>query len=333
MPDRLPPLNALRTFEAAARHLSFKLAAEELSVTPTAVSHQIRGLEDFLGVELFRRLTRALELTSEGEALLPGIQEGLDRFGEAVSEVRRMKPGARLRVVAPPSFAARWLMPRLHQFNERDPNVELYLRGSTRAIDDSRRRARTNEQDAGRRGRNRDTPQVWIRYGLGDYRGVRVDRLFEPEYTAVCSPALLRRRIPLARPEDLRHFALIHDETIPDPALRPRWEAWLKAAGVPHVRVVGPHFSDSGLAISAAIDGLGVALLARQLVEGEIGAGRLVAPFDTSIRCGFAYYIVSPDTVADEPQVRAFREWLIEEAETRPTPAFAEPTDGEAIAG
>ena len=328
MPDRLPPLNALRTFEAAARHLSFKFAAEELSVTPTAVSHQIRGLEDFLEVELFRRLTRALELTPEGEALLPGVRQGLESFAEAVGQVRRLKPGARLRVVAPPSFAARWLMPRLHQFNDREPNVELYMRGSIRAIDDSRT-SRTNDRDAGRRGRDRDIPQVWIRYGRGEYRGVRVDRLFEPEYTAVCSPALLRRRIPLAKLEDLRHFSLIHDETIPDPALRPRWEAWLRAAKVTGVRVAGPHFSDSGLAISAAIDGLGVALLARQLVEGEIAAGRLVAPFDVSIRCGFAYYIVSPESVSDEPQVQAFREWLIEEAATRPTPAFAEASQHE----
>lgn len=313
MADRLPPLGALRTFEAAARHLSFKHAADELSVTPTAVSHQIRGLETFLGVELFRRLTRALELTPEGEALLPKVREGFDCFAEGVAEVRRMKPGARLRVVAPPSFAARWLMPRLWRFSEREPNVELYLRGSLKAIDSAQQTSGGGD-DEGRRGRNRDTPQVWIRYGRGNYRGVRTDRLFEPVYTAVCSPALLQRRIALNKPEDLRHFALIHDETIPDRALRPRWEAWLAAAGVHGVRVAGPHFSNSGLAISAAIDGLGVALLARQIVEGEIASGRLVAPFDVSIRCGFSYFIVSPENVADTPQVASFRDWLIEEA-------------------
>src|SRR5690606_15577312 len=141
------------------------------------------------------------------------------------------------------------------QFSERAPNVELYLRGSAKALDAA---ARITDDSGGRRGRNRDTPQVWIRFGRGDYRGVRVDRLFEPEYTAVCSPMLLKRRIPLAKPEDLRHFVLIHDETIPDPALRPRWTDWLVAAGASNVRVTGPHFSDSGLAISAAIDGLGV---------------------------------------------------------------------------
>ncbi|MDX5446084.1 MAG: transcriptional regulator GcvA [Zoogloeaceae bacterium] len=315
MPDRLPPLNSLRTFEVAARHLSFKDAAEELSVTPTAVSHQIRGLEEFLGVELFRRLTRALELTSEGEAMLPKVREGMDCFAAAVSEVRSMKPGARLRVVAPPSFAQRWLMPRLWRFNEREPNVELYLRGSIKAIDSSSQLSTQHSDDAEhRRGRNRDVPQLWIRYGRGQYIGVRTDHLFEPEYTAVCSPALLQRRIPLNKPEDLRHFALIHDETIPDRALRPRWEAWLAAAGVHGVRVAGPHFSNSGLAISAAIDGLGVALLAKQIVEGEIATGRLVAPFDISIRCGFSYYIVSPENVADTPQVVSFRDWLIEEA-------------------
>src|SRR5690606_31386280 len=164
------------TFEVAARHLSFKDAAEELSVTPTAVSHQIRGLEDFLGVELFRRLTRALELTPEGEALLPGVREGMDCFSDAVGKVRRMKPGARLRVVAPPSFAARWLMPRLWRYSEREPNVELYLRGSIKAIDSSAQQSTHNSGDADqRRGRNRDVPQVWIRYGRGNYVGVRTD--------------------------------------------------------------------------------------------------------------------------------------------------------------
>ena len=329
MSNRMPPLNTLRTFEVAARHLSFKLAAEELFVTPTAISHQIRGLEDFLGVELFRRLTRALELTPEGEAMLPKVREGLECFADAVSRVSGVKQGAKLRVVAPPSFAARWLMPRLNRFAERAPGVELYLRGSAKALDAA---ARVTD-GSGRRGRGRSTPQVWIRFGRGDYRGVRVDRLFEPEYTAVCSPALLKRRIPLAVPEDLRHFSLIHDETIPDPALRPHWSDWLAAAGVPHVRVAGPHFSDSGLAISAAIDGLGVALLSRHLVEGEIAAGRLVAPFDVSItRKGYAYYVVSPESVADEAQVQVFREWVLDEIK-RPTPGFAEVAGGDPAEG
>lgn len=322
MPDRLPPLNSLRTFEAAARHLSFKHAAEELSVTPTAVSHQIRGLESFLGIELFRRLTRALELTPEGEALLPKVREGLECFSVAVDEVRRMKPGMRLRVVAPPSFAAHWLMPRLAHFYEREPTAELHLRGSLKAIDSAQQTTVSGGDGESRRGRNRDSPQIWIRYGRGEYRGVRSECLFEPEYTPVCSPALLRRRTPLTAPEDLRHFVLIHDDTIPDRALRPTWEGWLAAAGVSGVRATGPRFSNSGLAISAAVDGLGVALLARQLVEAEIAAGRLVAPFDLSIRRGFAYYIVSPESVGDEPQVQAFRDWLAEEA-TRPLTAPA----------
>lgn len=318
MPARFPPLNALRTFEVAARHLSFKHAAEELFVTPTAVSHQIRGLESFLGVELFRRLTRALELTPEGEALLPKVREGFQCFAAAVAEVQRMKPGSRLRVVAPPSFAAHWLTPRLGRFYEREPNIELHLRGSLKAIDSVQQGASGAGAES-RRGRGRDySPQIWIRYGRGEYRGVRSECLFEPEYTPVCSPRLLQRRIPLNTPEDLRHFVLIHDETIPERALRPTWEAWFAEAGVTGMRTAGPRFSNSGLAISAAIDGLGVALLARQLVEEDVAAGRLVAPFDISIRRGFAYHVVSPEAVSDEPQVRAFREWLAEEARRGP---------------
>lgn len=311
MPDRLPPLNALRAFEAAARLLSFKLAAAELSVTPTAISHQIRGLEEYLGVSLFHRLTRALELTSEGKAMLPKVHEGMECFSAAVARVRKLKPGVRLRVVAPPSFSSRWLMPRLHRFSERAPDVELHLRGSVKAIDEVRAGAGDSPDRSERRN---ETPQVWIRFGKGHYAGMRVDHLFEPEYTVVCSPELLERRTPLATPADLRHFTLIHDETIPEATERPGWKEWLEAAGASDVKASGPHFSASGLATAAVLDGLGVALLAKPMVEAEIAAGRLVAPFPISIRRSYAYYVVSPESVADEPQVAAFRDWLLEEA-------------------
>ena len=312
MADRLPPLNALRAFEAAARHLSFKRAAEELSVTPTAISHQIRGLEEHLGVALFLRLTRALELTAEGAAMLPKLREGMDCFAEAVACVRGLVPGARLVVLAPPSFASRWLVPRLQAFTRGHPEVELHLAGSVKMIDGSDLPA---SPTPGARTTRRDQPEIWIRYGTGHYPGFRVDQMFVPDYTAVCSPELLRAKLPLRKPADLGYHTLIHDDTIQDQKERPSWAEWLRVAGVSGVDAAGgPHFTDSGLAIAAALDGLGVALLSRPLVAGEIAAGRLVAPFDISIVRSFAYYIVMREAIADRPAVAAFRSWLLEAA-------------------
>lgn len=315
MSGRLPPLNALRAFEAAARHLSFKLAAEELSVTPTAISHQIRGLEDDLGVLLFRRLTRALELTPEGEAMLPKLGEAMANIAAAVEAVRALRPGTRLVVVAPPSFASRWLVPRLQGFARLQPQIELHLASSMKAIDAAE--PGSHGQDvAGQRADG----EVWIRFGSGRYPGYRTDWLFEPEYTAVCSPALLRAKIPLCRPEDLRRHNLIHDDTVPDARERQSWAEWLQAAGVGGgVKAeAGLHFSDSGLAIAAALDGLGVALLSKPLVAAEIAAGRLVAPFDITLRRRFAYYIVTHEAVAAQPPIAAFRAWLLDEVSRDP---------------
>ncbi len=312
MAYRLPSLNALRAFEAAARHLSFKLAAEELSVTPTAISHQIKGLEEHLGCPLFRRLTRALELTPQGEALLPKVREGMACFAEAVAQVHALRPSARLVVVAPPSFASRWLVPRLQGFARREPQIELHLSGSARMIDGGEAPGAPAMEVRAPRG---EVPEAWIRYGDGRYPGFRVERLFMPEYTAVCSPALLRAKRPLRTPADLRYHLLIHDDTIPLPRERPSWAEWLQKVGVTGVDAsAGPHFTDSGLAIAAAADGLGVALLSRPLVAGEIAAGRLVAPFDTAINRNFGYFLVTRPESSGQPAVEAFRTWLLEEA-------------------
>ncbi|THF56838.1 transcriptional regulator GcvA [Pseudothauera rhizosphaerae] len=312
MAYRLPPLNALRAFEAAARHLSFKLAAEELAVTPTAISHQIRGLEEYLGCALFRRLTRALELTPQGEALLPKVREGLECFAGAVAQVRALGPLTRLVVVAPPSFASRWLVPRLQGFGQREPQIELHLSASARMIDGGEAPGSPSMVIRPPRG---EGPEAWIRYGTGRYPGFRVERLFMPEYTAVCSPVLLRAKRPLRKPGDLRYHLLIHDDTIPLERERPSWADWLRAAGVSGVDAsAGPHFTDSGLAIAAAADGLGVALLSRPLVAGEIAAGRLVAPFDVTINRNYAYFLITRPDSAGQPAIEAFRAWLVQEA-------------------
>lgn len=318
MEHRTPPFNALRAFEAAGRHLSFKLAAEELFVTPTAISHQIRGLESFLGVTLFRRLTRSLALTPQAEAMLPKVREGLQCLEEAMAKVRAVPADARLVVVAPPSFASRWLVPRLPEFYAHAPQIELHLAASLTAIDRDDRGTTQGMETGGKAG---DPPRLWIRYGPGTYPGFHSDLLFRPRYTAACSPSLLRAKIPLRTPADLHRHALIHDETIPDARSRPSWAQWLELAGVEGVNAdAGTHFSDSGLAITAALDGHGVALVARPLVEAEVAAGRLVTPFDIDLQPLFAYHLVCNESSADHPSVAAFRTWMLNAAQKRPDP-------------
>jgi LysR family glycine cleavage system transcriptional activator len=312
MAFRLPSLNALRVFEAAARHLSFKKAADELSVTPAAVSHQIHGLEQQLGVLLFRRLTRALELTPEGEAMLPKVREGLACFSVAIERTRSRAYGGTLVVAAPPSFATRWLVPRLGRYTAAHPEVRLHVASSLDTIDSAERAVA-----AGSEGLRvlPDAHEISIRYGTGDYADCRVDRLLGVRYVAVCSPALLRCMRPLRTPSDIHHHVLIHDDTILDERERPSWREWCRLAGVTEADTdAGPHFTDSGLALSAAADGMGLVLASRPLIDAEIQAGRLVAPFDVAIVPRFAYYLVAPRAIADRPAVAGFRTWLLREA-------------------
>lgn len=312
MSYRLPPLNALRAFEAAARHLSFKKAGDELAVTPTAISHQIHGLEDYLGFALFRRLTRALELTSEGQAMLPKVREGLECFAAAVESTRRHEPGGRLLVTSPPVFASRWLIRHLPGYTARHPEVQLHMTASPKMIDppDALQVSGFETIDV-----RDDETELFIRFGRGRYPGCRVDRLFSPAYTAVCSPRLLSGMRPLNVPKDLRYHDLLHDDTTPELMDRPSWAEWLQLAGVEGIDDnAGTHFSDSSLALSAVIDGLGIALASVPLVEAEVAAGRLVVPFDILIRRPQAYYLVTPEAVAERPVIGAFREWLLKEA-------------------
>ncbi|RLJ62090.1 transcriptional regulator GcvA [Sulfurisoma sediminicola] len=312
MTYRLPPLNALRAFEVAARHLSFKNAAQELSVTPTAISHQIRMLEDFLGLALFRRLTRSLELTPEGEAMLPKVREGLECFAAAVESARVQVAQERLIVVAPPSFATRWLVPRLKGFSQAAPGVELHLVSSLNAIDGEQPGAARIFDSIDLR---EEESQVAICFGTGDYAGLHVDRILSSGYFAVCSPRLMEGPHPLREPADIRFHALIHDDTIANERARPSWEEWLRLAGVTGVDAsAGPHFRDSGLALVAAIDGMGIALASRPLAATEVAAGRLVSPFKISVQHNYAYYLVTPEAISARPAVEAFRRWLLAEA-------------------
>jgi LysR family glycine cleavage system transcriptional activator len=313
MPHRLPPLNALRAFESAARHLSFKKAAEELAVTPTAVSHQIKLLEEFLDFALFRRLTRALELTAEGKAMLPKVSDGFACLQAAVEAARRKETGGIVTVCAPPSFAARWLVPRLGSFARAHPDIELRLSSSILTIDRRENGAALDGKASPTIGPAHD---LTIRFGRGHYPGCTVERLFSPAYVAVCSPNLLRGEHPLREPADLRWHTLINDATVPELDDRPGWAQWLQLAGVGDLNgsTRGSSFEDASLAIEAAIAGHGVVLAGRPMVSADIAAGRLAMPFAVSIPSQFAYYVTVPTLKAGRPTVLALRAWLVREA-------------------
>jgi LysR family glycine cleavage system transcriptional activator len=304
---RNAPLNALRAFEAAARHLSFKKAAVELHVTAGAVSHQVKVLEDYLGVELFRRLTRALELTPEAEAMLPKVREGLDNLGQALERVRQRRATHALSVITPPNFAARWLVPRLARFTTAHPEVELHLASRGGMIDG--REPELREGDA-------DMPVAMVRFGSGRYPGRHVDEVFAVRYVPVCSPRLMKGAYALKKPKDLRHHTLLHDDTVTEGSgARPSWADWLEFVGVRDIDASrGPRFSDASLALEAAIEGMGVTLAIKALVRSEIESGRLVVPFDTSAPAAYAYYLVTSEADAAQEPVQHFRKWLLEEA-------------------
>jgi LysR family glycine cleavage system transcriptional activator len=314
MTYRLPPLNALRAFEAAARHLSFKNAALELSVTPTAVSHQIKLLEQSLGLPLFDRLTRALALTPQGEAMLPKVREGLECFAAAVESAHEGVDQGRLILVLPPSFATRWLVPRLRRFALAQPSLSLQVIRSLGTIDGPQATAAAALEPVDLR---QEDALVAIRFGSGAYPGYHVDRMFGSDYIAVCSPKLLEADPPLRVPADMRHQVLLHDDAAARERSGPGWEDWFRLAGVTGVdSKAGPHFGDSGMVYVAALDGLGVALASRPLVANAIAQGRLVAPFDIAVGQNYAYYLVIAESIVKRPAVQAFRQWLLEEAKT-----------------
>lgn len=293
MSRHLPPLNALRVFEAAARHLSFTRAAEELNVTQAAISHQVKALEDHLGMSLFRRLNRALMLTDEGQTLFPSVRDALDILSEAAERLRTRDSAGPLTVSTLPSFASKWLVPRMSRFQDRHPDIELRIAAAERLIDFAR-----------------DDVDVAVRFGLGDWPGVRSERIVDEAVTPVCSPALADR---LRKPADLAGVTLLHEEKLPrDPT--PDWATWLAAAGVKGIDVSrGTRYSHTHMMLQTAMDGHGVALSGLVLVADDIAAGRLVAPFDLWLTSPFAYYLVCPTATAGRAKVRAFWEWVREE--------------------
>jgi LysR family glycine cleavage system transcriptional activator len=306
---RLPPLNALRAFEAAARHLSFKKAARELHVTAGAVSHQVKLLEDHLGVALFRRLTRALELTAEAQAMLPKVREGLESLAEAVERLRARDELCALTVMAPPNFSARWLVPRLSRFIDTHPNLDLHVAGRASMIDGRENGAHEAPLEGAE-----DAPVVQVRFGTGHYPGMRVDEVFSARYVPVCSPKLLKGKHALKTPADLRYHTLLHDDTVME-GFRPTWADWLEKAGVEGVDPNrGTHFTDASLALEAASRGMGVVLTMGPLATTEIEAGNLVVPFDIAAETPYAFFLVTPEAALNNRGAAEFREWLLAES-------------------
>lgn len=294
---RLPPLNALRAFESAARHLNFSRAAEELSVTPGAVSQQIQNLEDYVGAALFKRTPRGLLLTDSAQTALPALREAFDRLAEAAALLTAAVDGRRLTLTAPPSFAAKWLVPRLGGFEAAHPQVDVWLSAGMDLVDFA-----ASDVD------------LALRYGAGPYPGLEALRLINETVIPVMSPALLASH-PVASPADLAGHVLLHDGSPDADESCPDWQMWLAARGVKHFDASrGPRFNQSSLVIEAAVSGRGVALAKRTLAQDDLDAGRLVAPMPISTLVDFAYFLVHPKAKGRLPQVKAFIGWIREEA-------------------
>jgi LysR family transcriptional regulator, glycine cleavage system transcriptional activator len=308
---RLPPLNSLRAFEAAARLSSFAAAANELHVTPAAISHQVKALEELLGVKLFRRRASGLELTHAGRVCQPRLREGFDRLAEAVEQIRATGAPGTLSVDAAPTFAAKWLAPRLHRFVATHRGLDVRINARTRLIDVPQANGGADE---GRPGVPAEDADLSIRFGSGDYPGMRVDRLLAVSVTPMCSPQLIKGERVLHEPRDLRNHVLIHDN-VPSDDGRPLWQVWLEAAGVDGVDFAhGTRFNHASLALDAAADGVGVALGMPQIAAFDLAVGRLVAPFALRLPLASSYYLVSPGERSDRTEVAAFRRWILDEA-------------------
>src|SRR3546814_805765 len=271
MARKLPPLNALRAFEAAARHLSFTKAASELNVTQAAISHQVKALEQHLGLTLFRRLNRRLVLTEAGQLYQPVLRDSFDAIAGGTARLRREQDSGPLHISVLPSLAAKWLLPRMSRFRDRHPEIDVMVSANNKLID---------FEDG--------MFEMAIRYGQGAYPGLRTELLLRDEVFPVCSPKLLEGPHPLRAPEDLRHHTLLHDEVSRQDE-SPDWRNWLQAAGVSGIDVQrGPGFSDSSMVVEAAAAGQGVALGHRWLAAADLESGRIVMPFGPVLPSKFA---------------------------------------------
>ncbi|RXK32793.1 transcriptional regulator GcvA [Arsenophonus endosymbiont of Bemisia tabaci Asia II 3] len=289
----MPPLNALRVFDAAALHLSFTKAAEELFVTQAAISHQIKGLENFLGLKLFRRRNRSLLLTEEGQSYYLDIKEIFSSLREATWKLQALSAKGALTVSLLPSFAIQWLVSRLSSVNRAYSDIDVRIQ----AVDhEGAKRA--------------DDVDVAIFYGYGNWPGLRTDRLYAEYLIPVCAPALLAGRYPLKKRQDLIHHALLHDSSRRD------WQAYARQLSLQDIINVeqGPIFSHSAMVIQAAMHGQGIALINNVMTKNELDTGRLVCPFNDVLVSKKAFYLVCHDNQAKLGRIAAFRQWILAKA-------------------
>jgi LysR family glycine cleavage system transcriptional activator len=316
---RLPALDALRVFEAAARHASFTKAANEMCVTQAAVSHRIQALEVELGVVLFRRLTRRLELTAEGERLALGVRDALERIARTVGELDRRADSGPLKVSMLPSFASRWMIPRLPRFQAEHPEILVQINAEDHSVD----------LWAGH------GADLAIRYGRGHYPGLSTIPLMPDSIAPVCSPAFLAVHGPVASVDDLLDLPLLHDTDAEQDDSGSGWRSWLTHVGAPSddPRLAGgPRLSHAHFVIEAALLGQGVAMARTSLVAEDLAAGRLVRPLPQIAATVYRYYLVCRFDVAEQRKVACLRDWLLAEAQRAQPSAIVVTLDGERIA-
>lgn len=299
MTKRLPPLLALEAFDAAARSLSFKAAAAELNLTPSAISHRVKQLEQYLGLPLFRRLNREIRLTEAGEDYYNTVRRAFDQVAQVSLRVGRAQQSEELRLSSVPHFAASWIIPNLEELLNQRPGLRVYVESSIRNADFAR-----------------DAVDAAVRYGAGIWPGLNVTKLTELSVAPVCTPALLKR---LRKPADLRDVTLIHFSQFPQ-----SWSDWLRAAGLPHFEPKHEVYFDSvSQAIDAAESGLGIALGIAPLIGPRLATGRLVMPFGPLLPLQYAYWLACRKSDAGKPAIQALRDWLLQlmrRAETSMTP-------------
>lgn len=299
VPDRLPPLNALRAFEAAARHMSFAKAADELSVTPAALSFQIKNLEEHLGQPLFHRLNRAVALTEAGAALAPGTSEAFGRLSAAWRTTRRLQHTPVLTVTAGPAFTAKCLAPRLYAFAQAHPEIELRFIAGLKMMDF-----------------DRDGIDVAIRYGLGDDEGLHATHLIDEGITPMMRPDMAEQYPTV---QSLTQAPLLEDVSLDFLSPRPDWAAWFRAGGLAHTPVPNASFSQADHALDAALAGGGVVLTRTSLAQRYLARRQLVAPYDIALTTPAHFRFLCPQGTETRPQVAAFRDWLFAEVRALPS--------------
>lgn len=309
MPRRLPPLNGLKAFEATARLMNFSKAAQELFVTPSAVSQQVKSLENFLGIKLIKLVQGRLELTPAGEQYLPVLRDIFDRLETTTTTISRSPIQSIVSVTMLPTFAIRWLIPRLKSFHELYPTIDVRLICTVRVVD-----------------LEREDVDIAIRFGSGNWPGLSSSYLMGEEVFPVCAPELANGPVPLRKPSDLARHTLLHVET---PPRQDDWRLWLESVGAADEVDfrTGHRFDSSSIALRAATFRLGVAMAHRPFVEDDLRLGKLIAPFDHKLRVDGAYYVAYVDRKDRRAKVEAFTNWLLDAVEVDRQDRFQLPGD------